>query len=54
LVRDGHLKAMARYLISVHDLGEDLRLHAHSEKLSEIHLVTLERSGDVSFVKKKR
>jgi uncharacterized membrane protein YcaP (DUF421 family) len=55
LVRDGRVdpKAMARCLVSVHDLEEDLRLHAHSENLSEIHLATLERSGDVSFVKKK-
>jgi uncharacterized membrane protein YcaP (DUF421 family) len=55
LVRDGRIdrKMMARVLVSEHDLEEDLRLHAQTDDLAEIHLATLERSGDVSFVTKR-
>jgi uncharacterized membrane protein YcaP (DUF421 family) len=53
LARDGKIdwKAMTKYLISKHDLEEDLRLSAKTEDLSSIHVARLERSGDVSFIK---
>jgi uncharacterized membrane protein YcaP (DUF421 family) len=54
LVRDGKVdwKAMESALISEHDLEEDLRLSAKTEDVSKIKLARLERSGDVSFIKK--
>lgn len=54
LVRDGKVdwKAMKSALISKHDLEEDLRLAAKTEDVSEIKLARLERSGDISFIKK--
>jgi hypothetical protein len=33
--------------------GEDLHLDAKTEDLSEIQIARLERSGDISFIKKK-
>ena len=55
LVRDGKKdwKEMARSLVSEHDLGEDLRLHAKVEDLSQIKTARLERSGDISFIKQE-
>jgi uncharacterized membrane protein YcaP (DUF421 family) len=54
LVSDGQIdwKAMKRHLVSKHDLEEDLRLSAQTEKISEIRAARLERSGDISFIKK--
>ena len=54
LVTDGQIdwKAMKRHLVSKHDLEEDLRLSAQTEKISEIHTARLERSGDISFIEK--
>ena len=56
LVRNGELdwKEMERSLVSKHDLEEDLHLDARTEDLSEIQTARLERSGDISFIKKKR
>jgi uncharacterized membrane protein YcaP (DUF421 family) len=53
LVRNGKVawQAMAKCLVSKHDLEEDLRLSAKTEDLSEIRLAQLERSGDISFIK---
>ena len=55
LVRNGTIdwKALARCLVSKHDLEEDLRLSAKTENISEIQLAQLERSGDISFIKKE-
>jgi uncharacterized membrane protein YcaP (DUF421 family) len=38
--------------ISEHDLEEDLRLEAQTEDLSRIRVARIERSGDISFIKK--
>ena len=55
LVRDGQRDRakMRRNHISDHDLEEDLRLEAHTEDLDEIHIARVERSGDISFIKKQ-
>ncbi len=55
LVTDGQIdwKAMKRHLVSKHDLEEDLRLSAQTEKISEIRVARLERSGDISFIEKE-
>ena len=47
------LEMMRRNLISTHDLEEDLRLDAQTEDLSRIRVARLERSGDISFIKKE-
>ena len=46
-------KAMRRNQISRHDLEEDLRLDAKLEDLSKIKVARVERSGDISFIKKE-
>jgi len=55
LVDDGQIdwKAMKHHLVSKHDLEEDLRLNAATEDINKIKVARLERSGDVSFVKKE-
>jgi uncharacterized membrane protein YcaP (DUF421 family) len=55
LVRDGQRlrDAMRRNHISDHDLEEDLRLEAATEDLSGIRIARVERSGDISFIKKE-
>ena len=55
LVRDGKIdwKEMKRGLVSQHDFEEDLRLDAKAEDVSTIQLARLERSGDISFIKKQ-
>ena len=54
LVTDGQIdwKALKRNLVSEHDLEEDLRLAAATENIEKIKAARLERSGDISFVKK--
>ncbi len=54
IVKDGRAneRAMRRHNISPHDMEEDLRLSAKTEDLSEIRVARLERSGDISFIKK--
>lgn len=56
LLRNGELdwKEMKRALISQHDFDEDLRLEARTEELATIQTARLERSGDISFIKKKK
>jgi uncharacterized membrane protein YcaP (DUF421 family) len=56
LVRDGEIDPvqMRSALISEHDFEEDLRLDAKTEDVSAIQLARLERSGDISFIKKKQ
>lgn len=44
--------AMRANHISKHDLEEDLRLDLHIEELSGIRTARLERSGDISFIRK--
>jgi uncharacterized membrane protein YcaP (DUF421 family) len=56
LVRDGNVDwdAMKSALVSKHDLEEDLRLDAKTEDASKIKIARLERSGDISFIKKEQ
>jgi uncharacterized membrane protein YcaP (DUF421 family) len=53
-VRDGRrdLAMMWRNHVSTHDLDEDMRLSAHTDDLSDIRVARVERSGDISFIKK--
>ena len=55
LVRNGKIDRaeMRRSLVSDHDLEEDLRLDARTEDVSTIATARLERSGDISFIKKE-
>ena len=46
------LATMRRNHVSMHDLDEDMRLSAHLDDLSKIRLARVERSGDISFIKK--
>jgi len=43
---------MWRNHVSMHDLDEDMRLSANTDDLSRIRLARVERSGDISFIKK--
>ena len=54
IVRDGEcdFEMMRRNHVSTHDLSEDMRLDAHTDDLSKIRLARVERSGDISFIKK--
>ena len=54
IVRDGEcdFRMMRRNHISTHDLEEDMHLDAHLEELSKVRLARIERSGDISFIKK--
>jgi uncharacterized membrane protein YcaP (DUF421 family) len=54
ILRDGQcdLATMRRNHVSMHDLEEDMRLSAHTDDLSAIRIARVERSGDVSFIKK--
>ncbi|MDQ6766101.1 MAG: DUF421 domain-containing protein [Verrucomicrobiota bacterium] len=45
--------AMHRNHISDHDLEEDMRLEAKAEDVSKIRVARIERSGDISFIKKE-
>jgi len=53
IVRDGKcdLAMMWGNHVSMHDLGEDMRLSVHTDDLSKIRLARVERSGDISFIK---
>jgi uncharacterized membrane protein YcaP (DUF421 family) len=54
IVRDGRqdLQMMRRNHVSTHDLDEDMHLSAHTENISDIRLARIERSGEISFIKK--
>ena len=54
IVRDGEcdFDMMRRNHVSVHDVEEDMRLNGHIDDLSRIRLARVERSGDISFIKK--
>lgn len=46
-------RAMRINHISDHDLEEDMRLKASTEDISKIRVARIERSGDISFIKKE-
>jgi len=54
IVRDGEcdFTMMRRNHVSIHDLEEDMRLNGNIEDLSQVRLARVERSGDISFIKK--
>ena len=54
IVRDGKcdVRMMLRNHISMHDLDEDMRLSIHIDDLARIGIARVERSGDISFIKK--
>jgi uncharacterized membrane protein YcaP (DUF421 family) len=54
IVRDGEcdFPMMRRNHVSMHDLEEDMRLGARIDDLSRVRLARVERSGDISFIKK--
>jgi len=54
IVRDGQCDflMMRRNHVSIHDLEEDMFLEAHIDDLSQIRLARVERSGEISFIKK--
>src|SRR5436305_2514671 len=54
IVENGNLilATMRRNHISEHDLEEDLRLDAAMEDVSRVKVARVERSGDISFIKK--
>jgi uncharacterized membrane protein YcaP (DUF421 family) len=54
IVRDGEcdLAMMWRNHVSLHDLDEDMRLSVHTDDLSNVRVARVERSGDISFIKK--
>ena len=56
VVRNGEVdwQELKRALVSKHDFEEDLRLDAKTDDVSTIQLARLERSGDISFIKKKQ
>lgn len=45
--------AMRKTTITVHDVEEELRINCQKDSLAEIKEVYLERTGEVSFVKKQ-
>jgi uncharacterized membrane protein YcaP (DUF421 family) len=55
LVTNGEYQraAMRRKSVSEHDIEEDMRLDAAVDDIQEIEVARLERSGDLSFLKKK-
>jgi uncharacterized membrane protein YcaP (DUF421 family) len=55
ILRDGHFDwaAMRRNHISQHDFEEDMHLSAKTEDESSIRIARVERSGDISFIKKE-
>jgi uncharacterized membrane protein YcaP (DUF421 family) len=54
LVKEGRYQPhpMRRKSVSQHDIEEDMRLSAKVEDIGEIKTARLERSGDLSFIKK--
>jgi uncharacterized membrane protein YcaP (DUF421 family) len=56
VVRNGEVdwKELQRVLVSKHDFEEDLRLSGKTDDAGTIQLARLERSGDISFIKKKQ
>jgi uncharacterized membrane protein YcaP (DUF421 family) len=54
IVHDGEcdFEMMRRNHVSIHDLEEDMRLNGNIDDLSQVRLARVERSGDISFIKK--
>ena len=54
IVRDGEcdFQMMRHNHVSIHDLEEDMRLNGQIDDLSKVRLARVERSGDISFIKK--
>src|SRR6184192_2193473 len=54
IVHDGEcdFQMMRRNHVSIHDLEEDMRLNGQIDDLSKVRLARVERSGDISFIKK--
>jgi uncharacterized membrane protein YcaP (DUF421 family) len=54
IVQDGRIlrNVMRKNHVSEHDLEEDLRLDAQCESIEEVRVARIERSGDISFIKK--
>jgi uncharacterized membrane protein YcaP (DUF421 family) len=54
LVKDGEIRphAMLRHQISHNDLAEDLHLIGHAENVGQVKLARIERSGDISVLRK--
>jgi uncharacterized membrane protein YcaP (DUF421 family) len=54
ILRDGQFDraAMRHNHISQHDFEEDMRLSANTEDASSFRVARVERSGDISFIKK--
>jgi uncharacterized membrane protein YcaP (DUF421 family) len=54
VVRNGEVdwQELKRALVSKHDFEEDLRLDGKTDDVATIRLARLERSGDISFIKK--
>ena len=54
IVHDGEcdFPGMRRNHVSIHDLEEDMRLNVHLDDLSKVRVARIERSGDISFIKK--
>ena len=55
IVENGNfvMHTMRRNHISEHDLEEDLRLDAELENISRVQVARVERSGDISFIKRE-
>ena len=55
IVEDGNLilATMRQNHISEHDLEEDLRLDAEMANAAKVKIARVERSGDISFIKKE-
>jgi uncharacterized membrane protein YcaP (DUF421 family) len=56
VVRNGEVdwEELKRALVSKHDFEEDLRLDGKTEDVATIQLARLERSGDISFIKREK
>ena len=56
ILRNGRLDhaAMRRNHVSEHDFEEDMRLSAKTEDRSKLEIARVERSGDISFIKKEK
>jgi len=54
IVHDGEcdFPVMRQNHVSIHDVEEDMRLNAHLDDLSKVRVARIERSGDISFIKK--
>ena len=55
IIQDGNFVfgTMRRNHISTHDVEEDMRLGLHDDDISKVKTARVERSGDISFVKRE-